>query len=986
MQRKLLLIGLFFLLSIVVEAQRHQQYDPLSNKYEQTAAALFNRGEDGKALAVLTKALKSYPEHPGLNYLMGKYYYHKNEYSRARFYFVRTIRYENDNMAALGLLTNIEERTGNYSSAICYINEMLIQTPYNKALWLRKIGLYHKQDNNIEAERLLKRLAQIFPNDNDIRRRYQGQLEENVKKLRSNGRPSQAVDALRQLVERNPHNISYYLELVNLLIQSGRSDEALNATSQGLYFNPGSASLIQKKASILAEMHRYGEANDCLRDFLKHHSSAKLSAMQRDIEEETARDAVANDPYEMYKKVYDRTHSADAFHFLLNTSISRGYFNDALYYIGIARKSRPNDPQLLWKEYTIYQQIGNKRQAKSILEKVVRLQPRNSDAIEALSTYDMDDATDLMASMDYQEAVPLLDFVIRNSKDKNQVLAALNKKYTCLFETKQYTEAEKLLAQIERRFPNYRNLYLRQADLLVAQNRYQEALAMLGNILNKDLGSDRRAYYLSEYEDIAVKYIKQLEDEGATRKALDVADSLVQVYPSSKLGLLYAINNSALLNDSTKFDKYSQQAASYYPQDVNFKIKLATSYQRQQKYDEARGILQPYLYDYPNNKSLIGAYSENSRLLAESYVHSHQAHKAVGILDSALVYDGGNRSLLYDKGLASEAKHEYDSAHYYEKFYQPGILEAKSFGIHLDQLLQKSNRHFITVNYVTSRYGDNDTKTSVAGIEYAQKTHKNTYSLQVNYAGRDGNSQPNTDSYSPGGTGIQVQGQWDHTINDYWSFMGNAAVSTKYFPRLAFNLQIEKILSNDWTADVHAGYRNINSYSYTFGYDEDYHTWSPNGWKKSDNNMFNLGIGLQKSWASFTLGGKADAIDYASHFRYSAVVNGYYYPLESRILTLSTMASVSNAPQTEILDAAVPGTFDKTNTTVGAGITYQLIRNVSFSLNGTWSTFPNTLAHRNAIPDNTGGTPTYDKNNYKDTYESKYKNLFSIDGSLTIGF
>ena len=57
MQRKLLLIVLFFLLSIVVEAQRHQQYDPLSNKYEQTAAALFNKGEDGKALAVLTKAV-----------------------------------------------------------------------------------------------------------------------------------------------------------------------------------------------------------------------------------------------------------------------------------------------------------------------------------------------------------------------------------------------------------------------------------------------------------------------------------------------------------------------------------------------------------------------------------------------------------------------------------------------------------------------------------------------------------------------------------------------------------------------------------------------------------------------------------------------------------------------------------------------------------------------------------------------------------------
>lgn len=986
MQRKIILISLLILVSNTVGAQKGQEFDRKSAQYEQTATKLVNRGERDKAMNVLTLALKGYPEHPGLNYLMGKCYYQKNNYAKARFYLVRTVRYENDNMGALALLTNIEERTGNYSSAICYINEMLVQTPYNKSLWLKKIGLYRKQGNTAESNQLLKRLAQIFPNDTDVKNRYFGLLEENVKSLREKGQPYKAIDAMKELVHHNPHNVSYYLQLANLLIQSGQSDEALNVCSQGLYFNPGSTSLIEKKVSLLSEKHRIGEAYDCLKEFQKNHFSSQLVSLEHELEENAAQDALRNDAYVMYGKIYERTHSADAFHFLLNTAISRSYINDALYYIGIAKKTHPNDATLLWKEFTIYQQLGDRQHAKPLLEKIVRLQPRNRDAVDALCAYQMDDATNLMASMDYHEAIPLLDFVIKNSKDQEQVLGAYNKKYTCLFETKQFQAAEKLLVQIKKRYPNYSNFYLRQSDLLVAQHRYPEALSLLGNILNKDLGSDQRANYLSEYEDIAVKYIHQLQTEGAVRKALATADTLLQFYPSSKLGLTYALNNSALLKDSVTFDEYCHQAIGFYPDDINFKIKLADSYQRQQQYENALNLLRPSLFDYSNDSTLIGAFSENSRLLAESYIHHHQSQKAIAVLDTALVYDGSNRSLLYDKGLAYEALHEYDSAHFYQKFYQPSLLEAKAFEVHLEQLQQKGNTNLITVNYLSSRYGDSNTKTSKASIAYTKKSKRDSYTFQLNYAGRDGASQTNAETYSPGGTGIQVQGQWEHAFDKEWNLMINGAVSTQFFPRLTFNAQLDKNLEKGWTANLHAGYRRISSYTLTFAYDEDYNSWSSDGWSKSNNNMFNFGAGVLKTWEMFSLGGKVDAIDYASSLRYSAVVNAYYYPMESRILTFSTMAGISNAPQTEILDAALPGTFDKVNTSIGFGINYQLIQNVTLAINGTWSTFANTLASRTAIPVEVNGEEIYNEYNYQDTYASKYKNLFSIDSFIIIGF
>jgi hypothetical protein len=366
------------------------------------------------------------------------------------------------------------------------------------------------------------------------------------------------------------------------------------------------------------------------------------------------------------------------------------------------------------------------------------------------------------------------------------------------------------------------------------------------------------------------------------------------------------------------------------------KSSLPSDYQHQRQYESAINLLHPYLFNYSNDSSLIGAFSENSRLLAESYIHHHQSQKAVAVIDTALVYDVSNRSLLYTKGLAYEALHKYDSAHFYEKFYQPSLTEAKDFEIHLEQLEQKSNTNFITVSYLTSKYGDNDKKTSVSSISYLRKRTKNTISFQLNYAGRGGGLQTDEDNYAPGGTGIQIQGQWEHTFDKNWNMMGNIAVSTKYFPRLASNIQIDKTVKRGWILNLHSGYRRINSYSLTFAYDAVNHVWNADGWKKSTNNMINIGTGIHKTWTLFALSGKLDAISYASSLRYSTVVNTYYYPLQSRILSISAVAAISNAPQTEILDAALSGTFDKTNTTTGIGINYQLIRNISVSVNGTW--------------------------------------------------
>lgn len=151
--------------------------------YEVNTRSMFknNQWEEGKRM--LDEGMQYYSDASGLNELMGRYYYqYKRDYDKARYYLVRAVRENPENVTAKQMLVNVEEETENYSSAICYVNELLEINPYWQGLWRKKIGLYRKQNNHVEADRLLKRLHQIYPNDSVVTNEYAYNLEESYVK------------------------------------------------------------------------------------------------------------------------------------------------------------------------------------------------------------------------------------------------------------------------------------------------------------------------------------------------------------------------------------------------------------------------------------------------------------------------------------------------------------------------------------------------------------------------------------------------------------------------------------------------------------------------------------------------------------------------------------------------------------------------------------------------------------------------------------
>jgi len=959
-----------------------------SDYFEYNVRSMFKEGQWYEGKKLLDEGMKNFSETTGLNELMGAYYENQKDYDKARFFLIKSINFDNSNLEARQMLVKVEEETKNYSSAICYVNELLEINPYWKGLWLKKINLFRQQGNILEADRLLKRLYQIYPNDKFLKKTYLDRMEEIFEKDKKNSDLTQAVQQMKDMLNVDQANVSYFNELCNLLIQQGEKDEALAVANRGIFKFQGNMELIRKKVGLLAEEHRYPEAISFLKEYSKKHANGELTRLQNQMEEEAAYDALRNDPYVQFGKMYEKQHSKEVLTYLLNTSISREYNEDALYYIAEAKKYNHNNPNLMYKEYIVYKRMGNMKKAIPILEKTYSLQPKNSEVIGELIQYHLVQATDLMSTKLYAEALPHLDFIIRNNQDTEFLNPALNKKYVCLVEDRKYNLAMNFVDSVLINERNNDDWTSRKAFLLQKLGQIDEALNLLRIMALKEKNNisleNEYHHFAEDYEEMAIPYIKSLIARGATLKAFQAANSLLEVYPNSKYGLLYAINTSQLLGKTTDFETDVKRAREYYPDEVLFSVKQATLYNGHKEYKHSIELLRPSLDSLMGDSLLIGAYSESCNYQAMYLLKNHEDQAALNIIDSALVFDSKNRMLLYGKGLAFEALCQYDSAQFYQKFYQPSLMEVAGLKRHLNDLAYKGHQNEISVDYLQSRFGENDIIRGLSSISYTRKLQKNTYKGFVNYAGRDDYIDTTTqDSYSEGGTGIQVMGEWEHEFSSLWSGMCSLGWSNRYFPKWQAGLKIQRYLKNDWTVDLHAGYRKVELNSQYYRLDSTQvsgssnyeYSWKFDKWATNYSNLYNIGMGVAKDLWPFSFTGKLDVLASSGQTYFTSSVQTKYFLLEDHITSLVAQASVGTAPEASILDNGLPGSFNRLNTMVGLGGNLMLTSNLSAMLMGTWNTFYN---QSNKVIGN--------EKVYQESASMRYKNMFNLYVQLNISF
>ena len=144
-QNTLLKVLYIFLLVIVpygiTVAQTLIPTDEKSN-YAKQIKDLFDQSNWDAGKNILDEGIEKYPKESDLRMLAGKYYEHLKQHDKARYELNKALEYNPNNVSAKEILVNVETESGRYSSAICYINELLEITPYKPSLWQKKIQLY----------------------------------------------------------------------------------------------------------------------------------------------------------------------------------------------------------------------------------------------------------------------------------------------------------------------------------------------------------------------------------------------------------------------------------------------------------------------------------------------------------------------------------------------------------------------------------------------------------------------------------------------------------------------------------------------------------------------------------------------------------------------------------------------------------------------------------------------------------------------------
>lgn len=894
--------------------------------YIKLASNHLNSKNWGECKKCLENGLKKYPQNSDLKMLLGKYYLEQGKYDLARYELHKSLEHDKNNAEAKQILINTEMQSERYSSAICYINELLELNPYSKDLWAKKMEAYRLQGNKEEANRLLKRLAQIYPEDVEIKNTYLYYIEEEIAALKKEGELNAAIELSTMLVEHSPLNEDFYIELINNCIKTGNYAQALNAAARGVYYLPNSLRIIDKKIDLLAHMQEYDELFAFIKKQVKETEyDQHLNQRNNYFLKELASLSRKKDPYVLYSMLYDRNPNDDeAFNNVYTTALSRALYDDALVAVRTAKKLKGETKDLLLKELEIYKRMNEDAAVNNLNTRLYSLYPNDMDIIYEYCRFQHKLAKDYITDEYYTKAIEPLAFVIENG-EKEEQKAAMSSLQNCYYQLNKYNESLGILDRLKQNYPNETEWSAKKALVLGDMEKYHESLNEYQYVIDNIPQAELNTAYIG-YDELATSYTKKLIEGYNFNEAMKILEKWLAVNSNSELGIRYAINTSSHLKDNENMIKYCLWGIDKYPNDIYFRIKLADAYNNKKTFKQSVDILSPIISENPYHADLIKSYSESSENYAVQLLDAHEINNGIAVLSNALLYDPANKSLNYWKGIAHEKNKQYDSALYHLALYQPSALEVKPFTRHLHFLKNKTYKNQVAIYYLRSRFSKIDEITSISTVEYIRKELKNSYSATVNYTGRDE------------GKGIQSQLGWSHQWSPDIYTQIDAAIASKFFSKFSTNASLFKTFNKNWEGEIKAGYRKM----------------------RNDDNLFLVVAGVSKELEPWWFNAKFNSIIMNSKWYYSALAQARYYIVDNGYI--NAMASLGSAPDVDIIDNQLYKAFSVTNAMVGLGGYYMLNDNLTIGVLG------NTYNYK-----------------YKDE-EREYQNLFNIYFQLYVNF
>lgn len=856
----------------------------------------------GEGKSILDKALKKYPEDADLNYLAGRFWWNSGNPDIARKYLLRSYNKSKDQLDTKRLLLTLESETGNYSAAICYANELLETTPYDKTLWTKIIELYMLQSNATEVSRMLKRLTSIYPNDKDIHEYCHSILETNYRKYKAAGENSKEISTLEEIIQGSPYGEEYRLPYVNLILAEGQNEKAIEYLYSEIRKDPHDYELCKKLCGTLIYLGREKQALNFIEQHMEKYPDPKLLALRKDITDEYARISSRTDGYAIYKSMLGKnSKDRTALDYLRKESILRGYYDDALYFISLERQNFGDSRKLLLDEYKVYNRSGNKDAARRLRESLFKKYKDYDIAMDLCMDY-LESANSLIQSGTYPEALPYAHFVVNNAPDEDMRMTAFRRVLAC-----------------------YMNM----------ENK-QDAMDSLSKVI-KDKGVllPYRIAAEDAYKNIAYKLIKDNIQDKNFREAERLNNSIFAISPEDSTAMHNAVSITSGRKDRDAMALAISRGERAYPHDSFFKIKRATQLSEDKHYRPAIQILENVLSGATEEEEAVRMqYVGTCALFAEDLIKRKQIDSAQIIVCKGLCYAPDNKELLYARGRIYENLKEYDKAYEYQKYYNPSLTELAEYKNRMSGLKNRSYKNIVSADYSHIRFSDSDLFMGVGNISYTRiSDKKNSFTGRISYTSRDAKFFNESGSdFVTGGRGYKLQALWEHNFNKNWSSQVTISWANRYFHNYSLSGSLTNYAEKEWELQLHAIVSRL----------------------ADGNMMFGIGPAAYKTIDNFRFGGKITGGIIGNRFYYSAMLKGQFYYLEDRHSHIDIITGAGNAPELELMNyySIVPE-INRVNSFAGLAATKLITDNLMLGLSANWSTLyyysAKELFYRNLI-------------------------------------
>ena len=890
-------------------------------QYADQVTSLFAQHHWTKGKELLDEGLTKWPNDANLNYLAGKYWFNLKDYDKARYHLVKAVQERYNHVEAKQLLVQLEEITGNYSSAICYTNELLEVNPFSKTLWIRKVDLYKKLGNFEEANSLLKRLNVVYANDAYVSNEYFSVLENVLVQARRNGDVVQQEETLSELVRLNPTDVDYQLQYANVLIRQGRMNDALDNLQGALEANPGNVDIVRKTTGLMMETGNSSGAMAVARlQMNTHPDKPELREWYNTLMLSSAEVEKEADAYVLYGRVYERKKDKDALHYLLQESQRRGYYEDNLMYIEEMRKSKGDSPALVMQEYETLLRMERKERAHSLIMDAVKKFPDSYDINLTACRLKMDDGNAAIRDERYRDAVEPLHFVQRYCVEEDFRASAARRLFVCYKHLNDMENSEMMLRERMYFDPPWL-INIERASLYADKGRKDDALDILYSAWKaapKDSVQQRRTL-ANAYNEVALPYLRQSKEEGAGPRIVDICDIMLEMDDTDYWALRYA---ASCAKDPSP---YLERGFEVYPSDVYFRAKKAAYMsQVEGRHEEALELLDPLVGEFPGDEMIEGIHADLVLKYSHEQLKNKKSYDEIApLLDSALVVHPNNKDLRYERGLFYEKQRQWDSAYVYQTAYSPAYLEQPEYKAHMYALLSRTFKNHVEVSLDIMRFADIDQLTGMANVLYSRKIGKDLWSARLGYTGRDVTLDPakgkDPDAFL-GGRGLLFGIGWSRDLNSKWSLAANGSFANQYFPNLAFDVTGTYHFNNEMDGELGAVYRLI----------------------EDSNNFLGVTAGVSKMWEHVYAGGKVMGGLMHEKFFINATGRFRFYPYYGGKNFLEFQCGAGTAPELSFLNYYYdPAVYNHLNTFLAVGGHWVLAANLEVSTSLSWNTLYN---------------------------------------------